>query len=65
MLMPLLVVATLTEPQTRSVAGQRLGYGVDEMRVAGGEALVHERRIAADEIDVELFRRPVQRLRDR
>ena len=62
MLMPPLVVATLTSADTVGTR-QRFRNGGDE-GVADGAALVHEGGEAADEVDVKLFRRSVERLRD-
>ena len=65
MLMPARVVATLTEAQTRSVVASASGMRGDEAAVAVADALVHERREAADEVDADLARRAVERVGER
>ena len=42
-------------------AGQRLRDAADEPLVPGGKALVHQRRVAADEVDAHGLGRSVQR----
>ena len=65
MLMPARVVATLTEAQTRSVAASACGIESMRRRSPVADALVHERREAADEVDADLGCGPVERRGER
>ena len=62
MLMPARVEPTLTEEHTSSVRGQRFGNGADELDIGLGHALLHQSRVAAEEVDAHRVSRPVQRL---
>ena len=65
MLVPARVVATFTEAHTPLGDRECLGYRVDEPAVAVTDALVHERRVAADEVDSDLGCCPVERESER
>ena len=60
MLMPARVVATLTEAQTRSVAASAAGIESMSRASPSAYALVHQGGEAADEVDADGGRRPVE-----